>query len=272
MPFPFLAAAGLAVDAFSALSSHNGAAAANKANVKLAKENRDWETEMANTAYQRKRKDLEAAGYNPMFGVEGAGAAVPVLAPARVENESAQSSAIAASSMDKLQSKLAMQAQIQNVQANTAKAAAEARKAQVEANNAEKFGPQNAFYDSAERKANAWAATVAADIAKDTQADQVAMTKAEREIMERTLPAVIELAQNQAETGKLNLSALRAESEMSETTFGKILPYIRAVLGIGTQGAGIYRSLPGRAVDETVTNSTRAGGRQHTETTRIRRR
>lgn len=59
---------------------------ANRTNIMLARENRDWMEMMSNTAMQRHMKDLEAAGINPMYGLgTGAGASTPVGQSARVE-------------------------------------------------------------------------------------------------------------------------------------------------------------------------------------------
>lgn len=61
---------------------------ANRTNIMLARENRDWMEMMSNTAMQRHMKDLEAAGINPMYGLgTGAGASTPVGTPAHVEPE-----------------------------------------------------------------------------------------------------------------------------------------------------------------------------------------
>lgn len=71
------------------LISSGGQSNANSRNIKLARENRDWQEMMSNTAHQRETKDLEAAGLNRILGMGGGGSSTPSGNVATVQNENA---------------------------------------------------------------------------------------------------------------------------------------------------------------------------------------
>lgn len=82
---PALIAGGASI--IGSLISAGSARAANEVNIKLARENREWQEYMSNTAHQRQVQDLIAAGLNPILSVGQSGASTPSGAVAHVESE-----------------------------------------------------------------------------------------------------------------------------------------------------------------------------------------
>lgn len=81
-------AAGLAGDVIGGLFGRSGQSSANAANLRIARENREWQERMSNTAYQRATKDLEAAGLNRILAMGGP-SSTPAGNTATMQNEMA---------------------------------------------------------------------------------------------------------------------------------------------------------------------------------------
>lgn len=89
MPAPLLIAAGLgaAADVFGSVLGSRSQSRANRANIKLQREQQAWEEMMSNTAVQRRKRDIMRAGGNPALAfTEGQSASTPTIAPAKVES------------------------------------------------------------------------------------------------------------------------------------------------------------------------------------------
>lgn len=210
------------------MMDNSGASSANQKNIKLAREQMAWEERMSNTAVQRRRMDVERAGFNPVLAATGPGASTPSYSRADVQNEmEGIGKAVAAAPASAAQA-MATRAQVANLNANTASQLADARVKNVEANIRELLAPQEQ-----ETRANRFTEQQDwDDIKTQLLRTQSTTTAAQAKRIEETVDSLIAVAKQQAAKGQLDLDALRNIAEIGGLEAGKMAPILKMIIDL----------------------------------------
>lgn len=194
----------------------------NRTNIKLQREQQGWQERMSNSEIQRRVADITAAGGNPALAfTNGQGASSPTMAPARVE-------APRADIKTNFTGAMVAKAQIENMNADTLEKLASARSKKVQADidetakNARTESTVNKHVEEFEQ----------ADLKTKIMRHLDASTAAEAKRQEGTVESMIQAAKQQAETGKLNLEALRNIANMGGIEANQLSPIMKIITSI----------------------------------------
>jgi len=252
------AAAGIVGDLISA----HGQQQTNAANMALQMQNEQWQTEMSNTAVQRRKADLLAAGFNPLLAT-GQAASQPSTPLATMQNPGQAFGQLGGQVSNALA--LGSQIKLQNAQADKADAEAKLTRWQTGADDVVPVKPDgtldyaNAPHGgllgnlTAQQAANQLKLTnttidkINADI-KNTQADttikeaQGVLQNLDKNMQQSLYASLLKAQQSQLQQQQIlsSSSAKVMGTQVMGQNLGVWIEALRLILGHADQGLSIY--------------------------------
>lgn len=231
-----------------------GQAATNAQNKALFEENMQWQTEMSDTAMQRRVTDLKAAGLNPLLAVGEGGASTPGIAQPTMQNPQAPMANIGS----QLSSAASVAAQIRSTESQAALQTAQANQAQAAADKTNKEAGDEGLVDQTTRYYR-MLGDLTSDQMLQTQnqtellasqiqrSDQAFTTEKIEQLVQginlqtaaATQKALISIANSEAMAKRLGLPGLQNMSDIQQSNFGKVMNVLQMILQSGNSAADI---------------------------------
>lgn len=190
---------------------------ANRTNIRLQREQQRWEENMANTAVQRRVRDIQLAGGNPAAAfVSGGEAATPTLAPARVDPPSYRAPSLNSAAL--------LKAQLDNIKADTFNKSADTRNKTIAGDVAKGMFEGGQVELELEGK-RAGVEKLREEIVNT--AERSNLTAKQANLLEKTTDSLVQAAQQQAREGKLNLDALENIAAIGGIEAAKSAPLLK---------------------------------------------
>lgn len=215
----WMAAAAIGGSILDSWIGSDSAHKANRTNLRIARENRDFTERMSNTAVERRAQDFERAGFNrALAATGGVGASTPTVSNPDMQPENRSNIGGAISSA----------AQLQNLNAQTELTRQQARVNKVEADireglaGIEKDTRSNKLVEDYEQ---ADLRTAKDRIERDMSAAQLAKLNA-------TWPELLAIVQQQRAAGKLDLEALKNIAEIGGIEGGKLQGLLQLLIKV----------------------------------------
>jgi len=215
-----------------AAAGYLGAKEQNAANAQQAQKQMDFQERMSNTSWQRGTADMKAAGLNPMLAYSQGGASSAAGAAGRMENVGASATGSAVSAMQAITGMEKMQADTQQVQAQTDLTRSETalqvyRQAKMEADTAQSTSSAKQL-DQAAKEIIARTSGITLDnlLKQGTQGSNISR------------------AASEAQAAKYGLSGAKAESDFYDTLggFGKAGGFVGGLANSAKGVSSIIRS------------------------------
>lgn len=224
---------GIGSDVLGGLLGSSAQKKANRANIRLQRENNAWMERMSNTQWQRGTQDMLAAGLNPMLAYSQGGASTPSSSAATVNPVDALGRSVTSAGSKAMQAVSMQQAlaQIDLTKASTTKTLEEARSAKS-ASEIARFnsGMVGETWDLNANEQRQRTKLLEAQIAQ--AAKQGDLTNEQARQIRSMLPMLIQASQVDTQLKRLQVPTAKAESEFwaKAGDEGKLMQFLKQLL------------------------------------------